>query len=282
VFPFPRRFAHRAKSKPHGNPRLDTRPERSVPAPERNHHCAPAQVAGYRTCHAGKWHLNSRVDGSEPTPGDAGFDHWLYTQNNAAPSHLDPTNFIRNGRRAGPLAGASSDVVVNEAIDFLEKNRGAPFFLNLWFHETHEPVAAREKFLALYPGETNLDRRHYFGDVSQMDHNVGRLLTYLDEHGLRETTFVFFTSDNGPETLLRYPNAKRSYGSPGPLRGMKLHITEAGYRVPGILRWPGHTKPGTISTEPVCSVDLLPTICEIAGIKAPTDRTSMARASWRC
>jgi arylsulfatase A-like enzyme len=54
---------------------------------------------------------------------------------------------------------------------------------------------------------------------------------------------------------------------------MKLHITEAGYRVPGIIRWPGHTRPGTVSTEPVCNVDLLPTFCEIAGIKPPKDRT---------
>jgi len=83
---------------------------------------------------------------------------------------------------------------------------------------------------------------------------------------------VFFSSDNGPETLTRYPGAERSYGSPGPLRGMKLHITEAGYRVPGILRWPGRARPGTISTEPVCNLDLLPTFCEIAGIRPPTDR----------
>ena len=105
-----------------------------------------------------------------------------------------------------------------------------------------------------------------------MDHNAGRLLKYLDDHGLRDDTFVFFSSDNGPETLNRYKTANRSYGSPGPLRGMKLHITEAGYRVPGILRWPGHTKPGTVSAEPVCHLDLLPTLCAIAGVPAPADR----------
>jgi len=65
------------------------------------------QKGGYHTFHAGKWHLNSRTDGSEPTPGDAGFDHWLYTQNNAAPSHLNPRNFIRNGQPAGQLNGPS-------------------------------------------------------------------------------------------------------------------------------------------------------------------------------
>ena len=228
--------------------------------------------AGYRTCHVGKWHLNSRTDNSEPTPGDAGFEHWLYTQNNAAPSHLNPVNFNRNGQPAGPLQGPSSHIVVDEALRWLDGVQDRPFFLNVWFHESHEPVAAAEEFLDLYPDEANLDRRHYFGDVSQMDAAVGKLLKYLDSHGLRQDTFVFFSSDNGPETLKRYRGAERSYGSPGPLRGMKLHITEAGYRVPGILRWPGHTQPGTTSDEPVCNLDLLPTACALAGIEPPRDR----------
>ncbi len=228
--------------------------------------------SGYRTLHAGKWHLNSAVDGSETTPGDMGFEHWLYTQNNAAPSHLNPNNFIRNGQRVGPMQGPSSHLVVAEAIEWLRGVKDQPFLLNLWFHESHEPVAAAEEYLKLYPEEANLDRRHYFGDVSQMDAAVGKLLKYLDERNLRDNTFIFFSSDNGPETLNRYKAANRSHGSPGPLRGMKLHITEAGYRVPGIIRWPGRVKPGEVSAEPVCSLDLLPTICAMIGAEPPGDR----------
>lgn len=228
--------------------------------------------AGYRTLHAGKWHLNSKVDGSEPTPGDAGFEHWLYTQNNAAPNHLNPTNFIRNGKPAGKLNGPSSHVVVEEAMQWLGGVKDQPFFLNLWFHETHEPVAAAEEYLQLYPDEPNADRKHYYGDVSQMDAAVGKLMKYLDDNKLRENTFVFFSSDNGPETLNRYKAGFRSYGSPGPLRGMKLHVTEAGYRVPGIIRWPARIRPGGVSSEPVCSVDLLPTLCSLAQVEPPRDR----------
>lgn len=228
--------------------------------------------AGYRTLHAGKWHLNSKVDGSEPTPGDAGFEHWLYTQNNAAPNHLNPTNFIRNGKPAGKLNGPSSHVVVEEAMQWLGGVKDQPFFLNLWFHETHEPVAAAEEYLQLYPDESNVDRKHYYGDVSQMDAAVGKLMKYLDDSKLRENTFVFFSSDNGPETLKRYKTGIRSYGSPGPLRGMKLHVTEAGYRVPGIIRWPSRIKAGSVSAEPVCSVDLLPTLCAMSQVDPPRDR----------
>jgi arylsulfatase A len=227
--------------------------------------------AGYKTCHAGKWHLNSRTDGTEPTPGDWGFDHWLYTQNNAAPSHLNPTNFVRNGKPAGALSGPSSHLVVAEALRWLDGLKDEPFYLNLWFHEPHEPVAASQEFLALYPDEKNLDRRHYLADISQMDAAVGTLMRYLDERKLADKTLIYFSSDNGPETLKRYEGANRSYGMPGSLKGMKLHMTEAGYRVPGIIRWSERIQPG-VSDEPVCSVDLLPTVCELAGVEPPADR----------
>ena len=96
--------AGRPDDRPHPN-RLGIRDwipakQRHLPAAAGSDDRPAPQKAGYRTCHAGKWHLNSKTNGSEPTPGDAGFDHWLYTQNNAAPSHLNPTNFVRNGKRS--------------------------------------------------------------------------------------------------------------------------------------------------------------------------------------
>lgn len=229
--------------------------------------------AGYRTALVGKWHLNSRMDGSEPTPKDHGFDHWFATQNNAAPSHQDPVNFVRNGQPVGPLKGNSSTLTVDEALAFLDKEKGSPFALFVWFHAPHEPVAVPEDYRReQYPDVSDETRADYYASVTLMDREVGRLLQRLDELNLSERTWVQFTSDNGPETLNRYKTATRSHGSPGPLRGMKLHVTEAGYRVPGIIRWPRLIKGGQVSDEPVSGVDVLPTFCELAGIDAPEDR----------
>jgi arylsulfatase A-like enzyme len=230
--------------------------------------------AGYATALSGKWHLNSTLDGSQPTPGDHGFDHWFATQNNALPSHENPRNFIRNGKPAGLLEGYSSTLIVNEAIDWLGRRKGSqPFFLYVAFHAPHEKVATADEFVKQYAGVArNADEAQYFGNIAQLDHEVGRLLDALEKSGRSKSTFIFFSSDNGPETLMRYPNAKRSYGSPGENRGMKLHLYEGGIRVPGIIRYPGVVKPGSASEEPVRNTDLLPTLCDLAGVKPPADR----------
>jgi len=229
---------------------------------------------GYTTCHSGKWHLISKWDGSEPTPGDHGFDYWFSTQNNAHPTHHNPDNFIRNGKPVGPLEGYSSTIIVDEAIRFIKQvyRQQQPFALFVWFHSPHEPIATAEKFMDWYPDVEEPTRIEYFGNVSQMDYEVGRLMRVLNDLNLRDETLVMFSSDNGPETLKRHSQAFRSHGSPGPFRGMKLHMYEGGIRVPGIIRWPGKTHPGQVCHEPVCGVDILPTFCEIASVQVPDDR----------
>jgi len=231
--------------------------------------------ADYATCHAGKWHCNGLFNTpDQPQPGDQGFDHWFSTQNNAIPSHENPKNFVRNGQAVGPVEGYSCQIVADEAIRWLRTGRPAdkPFFQFVCFHEPHEPVASPPDLVARYADESERNRAIYYANVSNMDVAVGRLMRTLDELGLTEQTFVLFTSDNGPETLKRYRGAVHSYGSPGPLRGMKLHMYEGGIRVPGIIRWPGKARAGTVEDQPVCSVDLLPTFCAIAGVKIPSDR----------
>ena len=229
--------------------------------------------AGYATCMAGKWHLSGRMDGTQPTPGDHGFDHWLATQNNAAPSHRNPVNFVRNGQAVGPLEGYSSALIVDEAIRWLEaRTPDQPFFLYVPFHSPHEPVATDDGFVRMYAGADAPNRAAYCGNVSQMDAEVGRLVKAVDAAGFGRHTLVFFTSDNGPETLNRYKGAARSYGWPGAMRGMKLHLYEGGIRVPGILRWTGTVPGGQPVGDPVSGVDVLPTFAALAGVRAPTDR----------
>jgi arylsulfatase A len=101
-----------------------------------------------------------------------------------------------------------------------------------------------------------------------MDASLGKVLSALDAQGLAENTLIWFASDNGPART-QWHNA----GSSGGLREFKGHIYDGGIHVPGIVRWPGHIAPGSISAEPVCGVDVLPTLCEITSVAKPADRT---------
>ncbi len=222
---------------------------------------------GYQTCHVGKWHLNSKqqFNRSEfPQPNDHGYDHWMITHNNAEPSHRDPVNFVRNGTPVGKLEGYSAPLVADEAIRWLSDVRdpGQPFALSVWFHEPHKPIATDKRFSDLYDGHEN---SKYMGNITQMDHAVGKLLDKLDEIGGAENTLVFFSSDNGP--------VRGVGGSTGGLRGGKRSDHEGGIRVPGIARWPGKISPGTTSDTPVIGTDVFATVLDIVKIPLPQDRT---------
>ena len=227
--------------------------------------------AGYATCHSGKWHLNGKFNSpDQPQPGDHGYDWWFATQNNAGPSHKDPDNFVRNGQPVGKLTGFSGQIVVNEAIDFLKHHRDPkkPFLLNICTHETHQPIEADPKFQALYP-DADESHRQFHGDATQMDAAFGTLMKTLEEMGEAENTAVFLTADNGPEGD---GETKRNCGSTGGLRGRKRWLYEGGIREPFMVRWPGHTKPGSTSDQPVIGSDIFTTICAFTGVQPPADR----------
>jgi len=231
--------------------------------------------AGYATAMAGKWHCNSIFNSTEqPQPDDAGFDHWLGTHNNAAPSHANPSNFVRNGNAVGEIIGYSCQIVADEGISWIKKHKQGkpdqPFFMYLAFHEPHEPVASPAELTNGYLDiASNKKEATYFANVENIDLAVGKVLEALKELSIENNTLVIFTADNGPETLNRYPNASYSYGSPDPLRGMKLWTTEAGFRVAGIMYWPNEIRPGQTSNQPVSALDFLPTFCELAGKELP-------------
>lgn len=227
---------------------------------------------GYETCHVGKWHLNGKFNSDQqPQPDDHGYDHWFATQNNAAPNHLNPTNFVRNGNPTGKLQGPSSHICVQEALKWLDQraDKTRPFLITVWTHEPHMPIESAAEFMKPYVDIPDEGIRQHHGNITQMDAAFGKLMQGLDRRNFRENTIVFYTSDNGPEgNGLK----GRTRGSTGGLRGRKRHSHEGGIRVPGMIRWPGHIKPGSVSDQPVIGSDIFATICEIVGHPLPTDR----------
>ena len=142
----------------------------------------------------------------------------------------------------------------------------AAFLSIVAFHEPHEPVASPKEIVNQYDGVAkNHNQAQYFANVTNLDAAVGKLTKALEAMKLDENTLVIFTSDNGPEPLRYGPRSGRSFGVAGPLRGMKLWTTEAGFRVAGIMRWPARIKAGQVSDRPVSALDFLPTFCELAG-----------------
>jgi arylsulfatase A len=211
--------------------------------------------AGYETGHFGKWHLTSKGMG-QPLPTDQGFDYAFYTYNNANPSHKNPDNFYRNGKSVGELKGYSCQLVIDEAIDWLAKidKNEHPFYVNLWFNEPHQKVAAPPEF-----SKNHSYRNQYYGCIENMDNAIGRIMNYLKDNNLEENTIVIFTSDNGSQVA----------SSDNPLRGEKAFNYEGGIRVPFIVKWPGHIEEGRTSGVAGSFTDVLPTLTAITKTKLP-------------
>ena len=201
-----------------------------------------------------------------PQPGEHGFDYWMVTQNNAIPSHKNPNNFVRNGKPVGETNSYSAPFVADEAISWLTEKRdpAKPFALSVWVHEPHKPIATDIEFSKQYEGQTKRDKT-YFGNISQLDYALGKVMEALNKQGVADNTLVIFSSDNGPVPSVG--------GSSGGLRGNKRNDFEGGIRVPFVVRWPGHVKPGSVNDTPVIGSDIFSTILDIVDIPLPTDRT---------
>ena len=229
--------------------------------------------AGYQTCHVGKWHLNGMFNSPEqPQPSDHGYDWWLATQNNAAPSHAYPENFVRNGTAIGKVDDYSAPFIAKEAATWLKTERDAvkPFFLAVWTHEPHYPIASAERYEKQHAHIADPEERTYRANITQLDDAFGMVMKALDEIGATDSTLVFFTSDNGPEGA---GDTGPGRGLAGPLRGRKRSMYEGGHRVPGMIRWPGKIAPGSQSDLPVIGSDFFPTALEAAGLALPAGRT---------
>jgi arylsulfatase A-like enzyme len=209
--------------------------------------------AGYATAAFGKWHL-----GHKPPwlPRTQGFDQYfgiLYSND------MYPVQLVQNEEVAEyPVPQSTlTERYTERTLQFIEQHSEQPFFVYLPYAMPHKPLAASDDF---YSPETRADL--YADVISELDASVGRVLDKLKELSLDDNTLVIFTSDNGPWYG----------GSTGGLRGMKAKTWEGGLRVPMIARMPGVIPAGIVNDAPAATVDVLPTICHLAGITPPSDR----------
>jgi YVTN family beta-propeller protein len=217
---------------------------------------------GYQTAHLGKWHVGAPFRGRDkPTLNDHGFDYWFATDNNAHPSHENPSNFFRNGEKVGEIEGYACQIVADEAITWLEKERkpDQPFLLNIWFHEPHDPIAAPDEIVSQY-GDLDDPAAVYSATIDNTDRAIARVLNKLKEIGELDDTLIVYTSDHGSY------RAERN----GDLRGEKGSHFEGGLRTPGIFYWPKGIPGGRVETQAAGSVDLLPTLCGLVRIPRPS------------
>jgi N-acetylgalactosamine-6-sulfatase len=223
--------------------------------------------AGYATGHFGKWHLGSGE--GAPTPGDYGIDEHCTINSNGTQLAGQDDPYFR---------ARSTTQIVDRTIDFIERNRNRPFYVNVWslvphatLHPTEEQMKPYRRFAPAgvpYEGVKQI----YYASVTDLDTQIGRLIKRIDELGLAENTVIAFSSDNGPEDLDIRNAVHSGIGSTGPFRGRKRSIYEGGVRVPFIVRWPSHTPSGRVDdTTVIAGVDWLPTVCSLAGVGLPGD-----------
>lgn len=215
--------------------------------------------AGYATGHFGKWHLGSVREGGPNNPGASGFETWL-----SAPNFYDNDPILSREGTAVPIEGESSMVAVDAAIEFIDGavEGDRPFLAVVWFGSPHNPHEATEETGEPY-GDLSPRLRHYYGEVTGIDRAMGRLREALRDRGIAGNTVVWYTSDNGPQ------GGSGGLGSAGGLRGRKGTVYEGGLRVPTIIEWPAAIPEPRASAVTGGTVDILPTVLELAGVEHP-------------
>lgn len=224
--------------------------------------------AGYATAHFGKWHLGAGEDA--PTPGDYGVEHYRT---------VDSHDTSWDEARKDPYFRAkSTEMIIDEAIQFVEKHKSRQFYANLWTLVPHAPLRPTDEQMEPYkrfgaPATGHRTAREiYYASVSDLDKQIGRLMMKLEEMDLAKHTILMFSSDNGPEDIHISNAGHSAVGSPGPFRGRKRSLYEGGIRVPLIVSWPGRIAGGRVDTASVVSaVDLMPTVARVTGAKIPKD-----------
>jgi arylsulfatase A-like enzyme len=214
------------------------------------------QKAGYATAHFGKWHLGGVKGSAMPVlpddpnhPGHYGFDEWL-----SATNYIEKDPLMTHNGRIVYLEGESSILMVEAALEFIERNKDHPFFVVIWYGSPHFPYSALEEDLEGLSENLNARVANLFGEIIAMDRSIGMLRKGLRDLGLAESTLTWFCSDNG--------GRDHEPDSVGGLRGYKGSLFEGGIRVPGLIEWPGRIEP-MITDFPASTMDIMPTIVDL-------------------
>ncbi len=214
--------------------------------------------AGYVTGLFGKWHLG----GKEYHPSKQGFDEAIVSMG----KHFD---FDTQPKVDVPAGSYLADFLTEKAVDFIERHRQQPFFLCLHHFAVHSPYDAKPEWIAKFqhkPGVGGHKNPVYGAMIASLDESVGRVLAKLDELKLSQNTLVIFTSDNGGVGGYEAAGVRGAGGitDNAPLRGGKGMLYEGGVRVAYLFRWPDKIAPASLCDEPINSVDLYPTLLEVA------------------
>ena len=227
------------------------------------------KAEGYRTAQIGKWHLGW---GEGLTPLDQGFDyafghiggvidnwsHFYYWKGpNRHDLHRNNIEIFRDGEYF-------PDMMLEEAVEFIDDSNGQPFFIYYAINTPHYPYQGDAKWIEYYRSAgVAYPRDLYNAFVSSMDDRIGTLLDVLESRGLAENTIILFQSDHGHSTEER---AHWGGGSAGIYRGAKFSLFEGGIRVPAMISWPAGLPAGEVCDRFVTGNDWLPTLADILGI----------------
>jgi arylsulfatase A-like enzyme len=235
------------------------------------------QAAGYRTAHFGKWHLGGGRDvDNAPSITTYGYSEYASTYESPAPDPLlTATDWIWSDRDSIKRWNRTA-YFVDRTLDFLERNKEQPCFVNLWPDDVHTPWVGNAEEQDLFP-EGGTSEKNFRSVLREYDRQIGRLLDGLKALGMDEHTLVIFTSDNGPAPSFR---GSRS----GSYRGCKASLFEGGTRLPFIVWSPARLVPrGKVDDFSVVSaLDLFVSLCRLSGVPLPTnyesDGTDMSKA----
>jgi arylsulfatase A-like enzyme len=237
--------------------------------------------AGYRTALSGKWGLGG--PSTRSMPNQRGFDEFFgyldqLHAHNSYPEHLWQNeeevflteNWFNRRKKFAP------DLFTEKALEFVKRRENRPFFLYLAYtvpHADNELGAFQGNGIEVPSDEPYSNEnwpqveRNFAALVTRMDRDIGTLLAALGDGGIDRNTLIVFSSDNGPHR--EGGHDPDYFSSRGPLRGIKRDLYEGGIRMPLLTRWTGRIRGGQVSGQVLAFWDMLPSLCELAGVPRP-------------